>query len=260
MEIHCDPANLASAAIPRKLGYTHEATLRRRTHSSDGKVEDSMIWTLFAGLPSKPRSPTRNPSLRCCWEGNLHLNGRGVPLPAKRWRMIEIAFLVDCPEVISTLTQWFRAQWPEYYAGRTLADIAQEFFSEANRDGLPVRLLAFADGDLAGTVTLRDQALQALPEYHPGLGGLLVLERHRGRGIGTKLVRAGMNLAREQGYERVYATTVTASGILERLDWKLVQAVSHRDEQLLLYRCELRTPIQLNFPDKTFRQHKFSAE
>ena len=48
MEIHCDPANLASAAIPRKLGYTHEATLRRRTHWSDGKVEDSMIWTLFA--------------------------------------------------------------------------------------------------------------------------------------------------------------------------------------------------------------------
>ena len=55
VEIHCDPANAASAAIPRKLGYTHEATLRRRTHWSDGKVEDSMIWTLFAdAFPTSP--------------------------------------------------------------------------------------------------------------------------------------------------------------------------------------------------------------
>ena len=53
--------------------------------------------------------------------------------------MIEIAFLVDYPETIPTLTHWFRAQWPEYYAERTPADIAQEFYSEANRDGLPVR-------------------------------------------------------------------------------------------------------------------------
>ena len=55
VEIHCDPGNAASAAIPRKLGYVHEATLRRRSHWADGKVEDSMIWTLFADdFPTSP--------------------------------------------------------------------------------------------------------------------------------------------------------------------------------------------------------------
>jgi RimJ/RimL family protein N-acetyltransferase len=55
VEIHCDPANTASAAIPRKLGYTLEATLRRRSHWPNGKVEDSMIWTLFASeFPTSP--------------------------------------------------------------------------------------------------------------------------------------------------------------------------------------------------------------
>jgi RimJ/RimL family protein N-acetyltransferase len=48
VEIHCDPANLASAAVPRKLGFTHEATLRRRSRWSDEQFTDSMIWTLFA--------------------------------------------------------------------------------------------------------------------------------------------------------------------------------------------------------------------
>ena len=47
VEIHCDPLNLASAAVPRKLGYTHEGTLRARSLNYDGSPSDSMIWTLF---------------------------------------------------------------------------------------------------------------------------------------------------------------------------------------------------------------------
>jgi GNAT superfamily N-acetyltransferase len=153
--------------------------------------------------------------------------------------MIKIAFLADHAETIPTLAQWFRAQWPVYYAGRTPADIVQDFYAEANRSGLPVRLVAFAGDELAGTIILRERAMATLPDYRPGLGGLLVVARHRGRGIGTELVRAGMDVAREQGYDRVYATTVTAGGILERLGWTLVQTVSHGEEQTVLYCCDL---------------------
>jgi len=54
MEIHCSVENLASAAIPRKLGYIHEAT-RRRLGYANGKSSDSMIWTLFADeYPNTP--------------------------------------------------------------------------------------------------------------------------------------------------------------------------------------------------------------
>jgi len=55
VEIHCDPANAASAAVPRKLGFTLEATLRRRNRWSEEKVTDSMIWSLFAD--QYPNSP-----------------------------------------------------------------------------------------------------------------------------------------------------------------------------------------------------------
>lgn len=46
MEIHCSVENAASAAVPRKLGYVHEAT-RRRLGYAHGNVSDSMIWSLF---------------------------------------------------------------------------------------------------------------------------------------------------------------------------------------------------------------------
>jgi len=55
VEIHCDPRNTASAAVPSRLGFTHEATLRRRTKGSDGQLRDSMVWSLLASqFPSSP--------------------------------------------------------------------------------------------------------------------------------------------------------------------------------------------------------------
>lgn len=47
IEIHCDPSNARSARVPEKLGFTHEATLRDRDTATDGKLRDSMVWTLF---------------------------------------------------------------------------------------------------------------------------------------------------------------------------------------------------------------------
>jgi RimJ/RimL family protein N-acetyltransferase len=48
VEIHCDPANQASASVPRKLGFTHDATLRTRALTVDGRPRDAMIWSLLS--------------------------------------------------------------------------------------------------------------------------------------------------------------------------------------------------------------------
>ena len=56
IEIHCDPANVASAAIPRKLGFRHEGTLRAKTRFLEG-WSDSMIWGLLeTDYPDSPSS------------------------------------------------------------------------------------------------------------------------------------------------------------------------------------------------------------
>lgn len=47
LEIHCDPGNHASAAVPRKLGFTYEGTLRAKTAFLD-RWSDSMVWSLLA--------------------------------------------------------------------------------------------------------------------------------------------------------------------------------------------------------------------
>ena len=57
VEIRTDPANERSAAIPRKLGFTREATLRRRLPGRrEGEWRDVVVFSLFrdelAGTPA----------------------------------------------------------------------------------------------------------------------------------------------------------------------------------------------------------------
>ena len=55
MEIRCDPRNERSAAVPRRLGYTLDATLRANARGPDGEMRDTQVWALLRGeFPSSP--------------------------------------------------------------------------------------------------------------------------------------------------------------------------------------------------------------
>ena len=153
--------------------------------------------------------------------------------------MITIGFLADYLDTIPTLAKWFRDQWPDYHADMSQEQLEQDFLEDASHDHLPIRLVAFESNELAGTIILRENGSEMLPEFQPELGGLYVVASHRSHGIATELVRAGMQVALDQGHKTVYATTVAAAGILERLGWEFIKTVMHEDEQTAWYRCKL---------------------
>lgn len=51
IEIHCDPRNVASAAIPPKLGFTLQVTVPGCVTSPSMKPRDIMIWTRLRPAP-----------------------------------------------------------------------------------------------------------------------------------------------------------------------------------------------------------------
>jgi len=54
VEIHCAVENSRSAAVPARLGYNLEATLRKRGFAN-GHTADGMLWSLFADVyPNTP--------------------------------------------------------------------------------------------------------------------------------------------------------------------------------------------------------------
>ena len=69
VEIMCAPENSASASIPARLGFTHEATLKKRALDSDGEVRDLMVWSLFAeDYPSSPAAKITLRAFNCMGE------------------------------------------------------------------------------------------------------------------------------------------------------------------------------------------------
>ena len=48
VDIQIDPENVASQGVPRKLGFVHEGTLRRRLARAEGQPRaDSMVFTML---------------------------------------------------------------------------------------------------------------------------------------------------------------------------------------------------------------------
>ncbi|MGG6268711.1 GNAT family N-acetyltransferase [Leptolyngbya sp. AN03gr2] len=62
VEIHCDPKNSRSASVPRKLEFTHEATLRRRVEDHQHQKQDKMIWSIFT--ETYPNSPAAQAQIK----------------------------------------------------------------------------------------------------------------------------------------------------------------------------------------------------
>lgn len=64
IEIRVDPGNAASLAIPRKLGFVEEGTLRRVLHGQDGTPlqRDAVLFALVA--EELPDSPAASVALR----------------------------------------------------------------------------------------------------------------------------------------------------------------------------------------------------
>lgn len=59
VEIRCAPANVASAGIPPKLGFVHEATLKDRLELPGGTISDVLVFTLLAkDYPARPAKQT----------------------------------------------------------------------------------------------------------------------------------------------------------------------------------------------------------
>lgn len=46
VRIRCDATNIRSAAVPRRLGFTHEATLRNECRRGDGTLRDTFEFGL----------------------------------------------------------------------------------------------------------------------------------------------------------------------------------------------------------------------
>ncbi len=109
----------------------------------------------------------------------------------------------------------------------------------ANRDRLPIMLIATAEDEPAGCVVLRETDLEGWEHVGPWLASLYVSPDYRGRGVGSLLTRSVENLAAKLGYRELYLFTPDAQGLYQRLGWESLSEIQRQDHTAWVMRRRL---------------------
>jgi N-acetylglutamate synthase-like GNAT family acetyltransferase len=135
--------------------------------------------------------------------------------------MARIEFLDAQRAAIPLLADWHHAEWGGYYDHWTHDVCQAELADHATRRTLPTTLVLLDAARVLGSVSL---VLEDAPEFadegSPWLASLYVRPDARGRGHGTRLVRAAIAHAAALDIDDLYLFTPDHRAFYERLGWK----------------------------------------
>ena len=160
--------------------------------------------------------------------------------------------LADFPHWLPVISAWFHDEWRDMYGDQTRNDIEQRLAGSLARDSIPTALVAVADGEVIGTVALRDQALAMLPNS-PVVTGLFVVPHYRRRGVAAQLLRAAENKAREIGLCKLYLFTQTPHAFYGAYGWSRYQEAPMYSSKVMVLEKWL-TPQRLFQPQPLARR------
>jgi GNAT superfamily N-acetyltransferase len=89
---------------------------------------------------------------------------------------------------------------------------------------MPLAVVAHEDGQFLGTASVIGSDLDERPEYTPWVAAVWVDPAHRGRGVGSALVRKAAQAAFESGIDPVYLCALPDKrAFYERLGWQRLE-------------------------------------
>ncbi len=111
-------------------------------------------------------------------------------------------------------------------------EFAESLQARCRIGALPTALVAFRGDEVLGTAALKPQDLDIRPHLTPWLGGVFVLEKHRGHGVASKLVAAIIAEAKRLKLTELYLWTPAAEHLYARQGWNVLERTSYHDLQI----------------------------
>jgi GNAT superfamily N-acetyltransferase len=129
--------------------------------------------------------------------------------------------LKDKQEHLLPLAQWHHAEWSYLNPLRSFDQRVQEMQEDLEGKVIPTTFVAEDAGELLGSACILADDMSSHPELTPWLASVYVNEIHRGKGIGSTLVKRVMQHAQENGVKRLYLYTPDQEQMYARLGWQL---------------------------------------
>ena len=132
------------------------------------------------------------------------------------------------------LARWFLTEWPEHYAGKSVADVEADFPASAE-SALPLIMVAMRGGEACGTAALRQSSILNFAALTSWLGGLYVHPSFRRTGVARALIAAIEDEARRRKSRALYVGTVDAQVVFDRLGWTRLAETMQAGQPVTVY-------------------------
>jgi len=154
------------------------------------------------------------------------------------------------PDVVATVGGWHWTEWGHADPAGQVSWTAG-LRHASNLDMIPMLLVALAGNEPVGSITLVQHDMDTTNErwrdvverwrgLTSWLSGLFVVPEHRGRGIGSQLVRASEAEAHRLGVKRLYVYSSDAEGLYrDKHDDGLLGRDFHEDEAVAVMAKDL---------------------
>lgn len=151
----------------------------------------------------------------------------------------QVTALAKHPEHIEGVAERTYRLWGHLIredTGMTAVEYIEVVRSRAVTDSVPLTLIALEGDALVGSVSLKKHEASSAPDLTPWIGGLLVDEAMRGKGLGKALLVEAEAAAARLGYPWLYLSCERhVEPFYERLGWTLLKrAISCGDEVAIM--------------------------
>lgn len=137
---------------------------------------------------------------------------------------MHIGYLADHPAFVAILAPAIWEHWREALPeDTTIEHRIAKLRQHMQKAALPMALVAHEQGEVLGTASLRLHDLEGREDLSPWLGGVFVLQNHRGKGVASMLCRAIKQTASDMGIEALYLFTPDQQNLYKRLGWRTVE-------------------------------------
>lgn len=152
---------------------------------------------------------------------------------------VQIFPLADYPEHAAGVAERTYRLWGHLIhedTGMSAAEFVEVLRSRAVTDRVPLTLIALAGDELVGAVSLKQREDTTDATLSPWIGGLLVDEAWRGKGVGAALLKEAEATAAKLGYPTLYLSCEPkVEHFYAQLGWNLMlRKLSCGDEVALM--------------------------
>ena len=151
---------------------------------------------------------------------------------------MKIIDLKEDPEALHTLGEWHHKEW-SYLNPNTSVQVRIEKMKSHLGEGLIPSTFIAKDDVLIGSAAIVAHDMDAKPQLTPWLASVFVAPEHRGKGVGSELVRYVMRKAQEAGIGTLYLFTPDREGFYKNLGWQVLSKETYRGHLVTIMQVRL---------------------